>query len=115
MPENTKADSLLSATARWTAAVRAMESAREDRLFDDPWATVLAGKDGAEWIETRSPDSVLPIVLRTRFFDGFLQRVAIEEGIRQIVLVAAGLDTRAFRLNKMPDMPHNWFVIARKD
>jgi methyltransferase (TIGR00027 family) len=99
MPENTKADSLLSATARWTAAVRAMESAREDRLFDDPWATALAGKDGAKWIETRSPDSVLPIVLRTRFFDDFLQRVAVEEGIRQIVLVAAGLDTRAFRLN----------------
>ena len=29
-------DHLLASTARWTAAVRAQESAREDRLFDDP-------------------------------------------------------------------------------
>lgn len=46
----------------------------------------------------RPADSVLPIVLRTRFFDDFLQRVTTEHGIRQIVLLGAGLDTRAFRL-----------------
>jgi methyltransferase (TIGR00027 family) len=88
----------LGSTARWTAAVRARESTRADRLFDDPWAASLAGKEGEEWIEKRSDDSVLPIVLRTRFFDEFLQRITFQSGIRQVVLMAAGLDTRAFRL-----------------
>ncbi len=90
---------MLGATARWTAAVRAMESARGDRLFDDPWATALAGGVGAAWGEARSADSVLPIVIRTRFFDDFVQRVASGYGLHQIVLVAAGLDTRAFLLH----------------
>lgn len=88
----------LASTARWTAAVRALESEREDRLFTDPWAADLAGEEGAAWLAQRSPDSVLPIVLRTRFFDDFLHRIAAQDAIRQIVLLAAGLDTRAFRL-----------------
>ncbi len=92
-------DELLGATARWTAAVRAKESAREDHLFYDPWAAALAGKEGEAWIEARSEDSVVPIVLRTRFFDDSLQRMALQDGIRQVVLMAAGLDTRAFRLS----------------
>ena len=46
MAENIEADSLLAMTARWTAAVRAQESAWADRLFDDPWATALAGEVG---------------------------------------------------------------------
>jgi O-methyltransferase involved in polyketide biosynthesis len=33
-------------TARWTAAERARESARPDRLFEDPLAEVLAGEPG---------------------------------------------------------------------
>ncbi len=92
------ADHLLASTARWTAAVRAQESAREDRLFNDPWAAALAGPEGAAWIEHRPPGSTVPIALRTRFFDDFVQRIAAQDGIRQIVLMAAGLDTRAFRL-----------------
>lgn len=94
----TTPDHLLGATARWTASVRALESARPDRLFDDPWAATLAGAEGAAWMAARPADSVLPIVLRTRFFDDFLQRIAHEHGMRQIVLLGSGLDTRAFRL-----------------
>lgn len=37
------------------------------------------------------------LAVRTRFLDDRMQRAA-EEGIRQFVLVAAGMDTRAFRL-----------------
>jgi methyltransferase (TIGR00027 family) len=88
----------LSLTARWTAAVRAQESAREDHLFDDPWAATLAGEAGWTWLEQRPADSVIPIVLRTRFFDDFLQCITGQHEIRQVVLLAAGLDTRAFRL-----------------
>jgi methyltransferase (TIGR00027 family) len=91
-------DGPLASTACWTAAVRARESAREDRLFHDPWAAALAGREGETWVAQRPADSVAPIVLRTRFFDDFLQRIALKSQIRQSVLMAAGLDTRAFRL-----------------
>jgi methyltransferase (TIGR00027 family) len=89
----------LEATARWTAAVCAAESARGDRLFDDPWAGALAGPEGRSWIEQRPPDGVVPIVLRTRYFDDWLGLVTGREAIRQVVLMAAGLDTRAYRLS----------------
>ncbi len=90
-------DNVLGATARWTAAVRAKETAREDALLRDPWAESLAGEAGMAWVSSRPPDSTLPILLRTRYFDDYLQRVTAE-GMRQVVLLAAGLDTRAFRL-----------------
>lgn len=90
---------LLASTARWTASVRAQESARPDALLTDPWAASLAGQEGADWLAGRTEDKVLPIVLRTRYFDDFLQRITREHPIRQVVLVAAGLDTRAFRLS----------------
>jgi methyltransferase (TIGR00027 family) len=88
----------LATTAYWTASVRAREHARPDRLFSDPWAELLAGQAGAKWMAGRSEGSILPIAIRTRYFDDFLQRVARQEGVRQIVLAAAGLDTRAYRL-----------------
>lgn len=90
--------STLASTAHWTASARAMESARPDGLFRDPWAASLAGPVGAEWIARRTPDSVIPIIIRTRFFDDFLQRVTREYALSQVVLMASGLDTRAFRL-----------------
>ncbi len=88
----------LASTACWTASVRAQENCRPDRLFEDPWAQALAGPIGADWLAQRSADSVIPIILRTRFFDDFLQRITTQHALRQIVLVAAGLDTRAYRL-----------------
>jgi methyltransferase (TIGR00027 family) len=99
MAEKNVSQSGLASTARWTAAVRALESERIDHLFSDPWAAALAGEEGAAWLAQRTADSVLPIVLRTRYFDDFLQRITVREAIQQIVMLAAGLDTRAFRLN----------------
>ena len=82
-----------------TAAARARESARPDRLFEDPWAEVLAGSAGCAFLERQ--DEVLPptpiFVVRHRFFDDFLLRSSDQE-INQVVLIAAGLDTRAYRL-----------------
>ena len=43
----------------------------------------------------RTPDSVLPMTVRTRYFDDFLLRTVQESGLRQVALLAAGLDTRA--------------------
>jgi len=105
MLEKEATDYSLGSTAYWTAAVRAMEHARPGRLINDPWSEALAGEVGAAWIASRTPESVLPILLRTRYFDDFLGRISRENNIRQIVLIAAGLDTRAFRLD-WPDGTH---------
>jgi methyltransferase (TIGR00027 family) len=101
---------MLEATARWTAAVRALETERGDALFRDPLAAVLAGEDGARWISGRTPESVLPIVLRTRYFDDWLS-AALARGIDQVVLPGAGLDTRPYRLAVPPAT--RWYEVDR--
>lgn len=89
----------VAATSLMTAAARARESSRPDRLFDDPWAELLAGDEGRAFLARQ--DEVLPatpvFVVRHRFFDDFLLDRA-SRGILQVVLLAAGLDTRAYRL-----------------
>jgi methyltransferase (TIGR00027 family) len=93
-------DTLIS-TACWIAAVRARESERGDRLFSDPWAALLAGEEGQFWRERTTggkDENEVGLVFRTRFFDDFLLRVTREYAVRQVVIVAAGMDTRAFRL-----------------
>jgi methyltransferase (TIGR00027 family) len=101
MPAPSVSDPLLL-TARWTAAVRAGERMRADALFDDPWAADLAGPSGMAWLADRPPSAVVPIVVRTRFFDDWLRAVAIEGPVRQVVLLGAGFDTRAWRLPWQP-------------
>lgn len=90
----------IAGTARWTAAVRARESERADRLFDDPLASILAGAEGFAQLERQPPErrDNLFLAIRTRFFDDWLQRLTRESPIRQVVLVGAGMDARAFRL-----------------
>jgi methyltransferase (TIGR00027 family) len=94
-------------TSRWVAAARARESQRLDRLFDDPLAAALAGPEGFAWLdelERAQPwgEPALYVVIRTRFFDEFLLRATWEAGARQVVLLAAGMDARAFRLGWPP-------------
>jgi methyltransferase (TIGR00027 family) len=88
----------LAATAGWTAAVRAVETRRPDALFDDPWAADLAGEEGRRWAEGRAPEMLAPMIVRTRFFDDFLVHATATGGVTQVVLLGAGLDTRALRL-----------------
>jgi methyltransferase (TIGR00027 family) len=94
----------IAPTSRWMAAARARESERADRLFYDPLAAALAGPEGFAWLErmetaARSDGPGLYPVIRTRFFDDFLLDSCRRLGARQVVLAAAGLDTRAFRLD----------------
>ena len=93
-------DLSIAATAHWAAAARAQESARPDGLFNDPWAAALAGEEGARWLESLkgSAFGTVPMVIRTRFFDEYLVPAAWDGGLRQVVILAAGLDTRAYRL-----------------
>ena len=90
-------------TARWAAAQRARESERPDRLFFDPFAGMLAGADGlaalrlSEQYNPRHEDTANYISIRIRFFDDIAQGGAAQ-GVRQVVLPAAGMDARAYRL-----------------
>ncbi len=91
-------------TSRWMAAARARESERPDRLFDDPLAATLAGTEGFFWLDRMEPTGgfggpALYVVVHTRFFDDFLLYACWGAGVRQIVLMAAGMDARAFRLD----------------
>ena len=64
MVKNATTTNSLGSTSHWTAAVRAHESVREDRLFDDPWAAALAGAEGLAWAANHAPDSLAPIITR---------------------------------------------------
>jgi methyltransferase (TIGR00027 family) len=82
-------------TSLWVAAWRAAESERPDALIHDPFARTLAGPEGFAVLEAAravAPIEAPTIPVRTRFFD---QRIARST---QVVLLAAGMDARAFRL-----------------
>jgi methyltransferase (TIGR00027 family) len=90
-------------TALLVAAARAREHERPDRLFSDPYAAALAGEEGAGLLadmERASGDthSNPYLSIRVRFFDDLLLAAVSSAGVRQVVLLAAGMDTRAFRL-----------------
>ncbi len=91
---------LVSLSSRMMAAVRAIETQRPDGLFKDPLAALLAGEDMIAEITPnvqKYEDKGTPMVaVRTRFFDDFL--VSNLRDIKQIVILGAGMDTRAFRL-----------------
>ncbi|CAM5687254.1 class I SAM-dependent methyltransferase [Streptomyces aurantiogriseus] len=110
-------------TALLTAALRAAETLREDRLYTDPFAAALAGDIGPELLaevrEATFPPGrarTLPSTpdynaIRTRFFDDYLLRAAQDPGTTQIVLAPAGMDSRPYRF---PWPEHvRWFEVDR--
>ena len=82
------------------AAHRGRASAEPDAICNDPWALRLAGPEGealsSRW-DAHSPSMVLWMGLRTRYLDDCVTR-ALDRGVRQVVVLGAGLDTRAARL-----------------
>src|SRR5262245_20384280 len=92
----------VSDTARWVAFYRALESERPDALFRDPWARPLAGEHGEALARTlsRGRDVAWAIAVRTAIFDEVvLQLVGSQgEGADAVLNLAAGLDTRPYRL-----------------
>ncbi|AEW97965.1 MULTISPECIES: SAM-dependent methyltransferase [Streptomycetaceae] len=96
---------LIRPEALWTAGAHAQEANRPTPLVHDPWAAEFlaaagftGGPPGNGPLQQLLPDWM---VVRTRFFDDFLLAAA-ETGRRQVVLLGAGLDARAFRL-EWPD------------
>jgi methyltransferase (TIGR00027 family) len=88
-----------SLTAKITAAYRAREAARPEPLCRDVWARWLVGDDGpalAEKGDAHAPDMALGVVLRTAWLD---EHVDAFKG-SQVIVLGAGLDTRAARLSR---------------
>ncbi len=94
----------VSDTASWVAVYRANESARPDALFNDPLAERLAGKHGRD-IVARFPPTMRSgwwMVARTKIIDEVILE-AIDDGCDRVLNLAAGLDTRPYRLDLPAD------------
>ena len=87
----------VSDTALWVAVYRARESERQDALFYDPYARQLAGERGAA-IEKQIGMPGWPIVVRTQVLDELILKAVEEDGFDTVLNLAAGLDTRPYRL-----------------
>ncbi|HET7073763.1 MAG TPA: class I SAM-dependent methyltransferase [Mycobacterium sp.] len=105
---------LVGATALGVAASRAVETAGPNPLIRDDFAQILVSSAGPAW--ARLTDSELAWLdgdehgqrvhrlgiayqaVRTHFFDEYFAD-AVGAGIRQVVILAAGLDSRAYRLS----------------
>ncbi|MCV7398703.1 class I SAM-dependent methyltransferase [Mycobacterium fragae] len=105
----------VGATATMVAAARAIATKAEDPLIDDRFAEPLVRAVGVDFFtrlvtgdlaaadldddESSWKLEHMPVAMaaRTRFFDSFF-RDATQAGIRQAVILASGLDARAYRL-----------------
>eukprot|EP00747_Dinoflagellata_sp_TGD_P179054 gnl/TRDRNA2_/TRDRNA2_29195_c0_seq1.p1 gnl/TRDRNA2_/TRDRNA2_29195_c0~~gnl/TRDRNA2_/TRDRNA2_29195_c0_seq1.p1 ORF type:complete len:338 (+),score=25.91 gnl/TRDRNA2_/TRDRNA2_29195_c0_seq1:49-1062(+) len=83
---------LMCAGSRWE------ESRRSDSLFYDPLAAILAGPEGRA-----NPMGTWILVPRTRYGDDLLREFYHGKQGRQLVLLGAGMDARAWRL-VMPEL-----------
>lgn len=108
----------VGSTAVMVAAARAVETEQPDPLIRDPYARLLVNNAGAEvlWEAILDPEVVARIealdkesaarihhirgyqAVRTHFFDTYFAD-AVATGIRQVVILASGLDSRAYRLD----------------
>jgi methyltransferase (TIGR00027 family) len=89
-----------SRTARMVARFRALGADAYGDLVIDRWAAAFADATAiadAERYLAVHPHGVLYLALRTVTLDDEVRR-AVREGVRQIVILGAGLDTRAARL-----------------
>ena len=101
----------VGSTALFVATARALEAQKPDPLAVDPFAEVFCravGGPAADVLDGKDPDHPLKTDdfgqhfvtfqgARTKYFDDYFRRAA-DAGARQVVILAAGLDSRAYRL-----------------
>jgi methyltransferase (TIGR00027 family) len=104
----------VGSTALFVAAARALEAQRPEPLALDPHAEFFCRAAGGEWadiVDGKATSSRGSLLLetdfgkhfvsfqaaRTKYFDDYFAK-AVAAGVRQVVIVAAGLDSRAYRL-----------------
>jgi methyltransferase (TIGR00027 family) len=108
--------SSVGATATMVAAARAMATTAANPLINDPFAEPLVRAVGVDFFTRLVTGELRPedldsdsesvgmqrmtdsMAVRTKFFDEFFVS-ATEAGIRQAVILASGLDSRAYRLD----------------
>jgi methyltransferase (TIGR00027 family) len=102
----------VGSTALFVATARALEAQKPDPLAVDPFAEVFCravGGAAADVLDGKAPEHQLKTSdfgehfvnfqgARTRYFDQYFQRAA-DAGVRQVAILAAGLDSRAYRLS----------------
>lgn len=110
-----------SKTAEYIAAGRAIESIKPqgERICYDPYAIHFIGQEFLKYFEllSRSPEMAKIImehferlypgvynssVARVRYFDDFV-RTSADKGLEQLVILGAGYDTRAYRIEKLKE------------
>lgn len=91
-----------SRTAMMVAALRAQAGQLDPPWCHDPWAAELAGEDGFEHaaaFEQLVPHARQWMGVRTAYIDAWVRKLTNPlYNVRQVVLLGAGLDTRAARL-----------------
>lgn len=106
IPEEDKVPAGVSMTALWVAQARAQESSRPNRLFEDLLAEAFIAAAGGSVTPPQLEEhfrEIYPymrehVAIRTRFFDDYVLEACAEGGCSQVAILAAGVDTRAFRL-----------------
>ncbi len=100
----------VSETAFLVAAWRAIETERPDAAFKDPLAQVLSGEEGRKLIEVvgNIPGGDYMMAMRTRILDELILE-QVRGGADTVVNLAAGLDTRPYRLDLPADL--NWIEV----
>jgi methyltransferase (TIGR00027 family) len=101
-------------TARWVAMARALESERTDALFKDPFARKLAGPVGLALVQRLSGKmgGTWPIVARTHIIDRLISE-AVREGADAVLNLAAGFDSRPYRLDLPAEL--TWIEVDQAD
>ncbi|WP_347403822.1 SAM-dependent methyltransferase [Mycobacterium sp. 236(2023)] len=103
--DRSEADAGVMRTALGTAMSRAKESLSRFPLFTDPYAQLLvdaAGPVGSGSTTEESAEQQHYAAARTKWFDEFFV-AASSAGVSQVVILAPGLDTRAWRLPWLDD------------
>src|SRR5881296_1660044 len=92
-----------------------MESERSDALFRDPYARRLAGQRGADILATmpKARTWAWPMVVRTAVLDVLILRAIARDGVGTVLNLAAGLDTRPYRLPLAPSL--RWIEVDFPD
>lgn len=101
----------VSDTARWVAVYRAMETARPDAIFRDPFAERLAGDRGQAIVREMKQGRQMAwaMIVRTAVLDEMILDRITNGGVDTVINLAAGLDTRAWRLALPPTL--QWFDV----
>jgi methyltransferase (TIGR00027 family) len=111
MADNDQVLQNISDTALWVATYRAIETDRADAHFRDPFARNLAGERGQEMVRKipGAQRNAWAMIVRTCVFDEVIMRLILENGVDVVMNLAAGLDTRPYRL-PLPESL-SWFEI----